>query len=682
MSDKLKGLAQLSSDSNNSRKQILLVSMPFGPLFYPSIGLSLLKASLTHQNGVSTNILYFTIKFAELINTSLYLRIANGYPATFDLVGEWVFSNSLFGSSTCNVEDYIRDVLYGQSQKDRKEFLGSELVLLENFVQDVLEMRSRVENFLEQCLQEVLSYQPKIVAFTSIFQQQVSALSLAKRIKEKSPDTFILLGGANCEGIMGVEVVSQFDFVDAVISGEGDIVFPQLVQRVLARESVSNLVGVYTRVNAEVMRKTLPHPPNATSVVDMNALPFPDYDDFFEQLSQSSLKSEKTQCRLLFETSRGCWWGQKHHCVFCGLNGSTMNFRSKSSKRAIDELSYLTSKYSGHSVSVADNILDMTYFKNFIPELVQRKLNLELFYEVKSNLRKEQVYLLSEAGITSIQPGIESLSSKVLEMMRKGVKKLQNIQLLKWCKELGVKPYWNMLWGFPGEDPQEYTSMTNLVPCLVHLQPPCSASSIRLDRFSPNFDDPESFGFTNVQPYPSYSYIYPLSSETVFNLAYYFTFEYNVAQNVESYSKALLEQIRIWREAYAESDLFSVDKEEYLLIWDLRQGFDKHLRVLTDFQKELYVACDQICTTRQLKNLVDSCFAQQISELDIEKILDNFVNDGLMVKDDNSYLSLAIPLGNYSPGAKILKKFQSIIEELGDVCEDKVVVTLNSGDHL
>ena len=53
--------------------------------------------------------------------------------------------------------------------------------------------------------------------------------------------------------------------------------------------------------------------------------------------------STRTGCRALeaerfFETSRGCWWGERMHCTFCGLNGATMSYRSKSPRRAVDEL--------------------------------------------------------------------------------------------------------------------------------------------------------------------------------------------------------------------------------------------------------------------------------------------------------------------------------------------------------
>ena len=48
-------------------------------------------------------------------------------------------------------------------------------------------------------------------------------------------------------------------------------------------------------------------------------------------------------------------------------------------------------------------------------------------------------------GMTSIQPGIESLSTRVLQVMQKGVSAAQNIQLLRWCGEVGINVAWNLL---------------------------------------------------------------------------------------------------------------------------------------------------------------------------------------------------------------------------------------------
>ncbi|MBD2775612.1 RiPP maturation radical SAM C-methyltransferase [Iningainema tapete] len=644
-----------------NKTEVLLISMPFGPLFLPSIGLGLLKAGLTSRS-IHAKILYLTLKFASLIGISLYEQISKGRPAIYDLLGEWLFSGALFDST--NVEGYINDVLRGREPAHLEAHKDWAKPIAEDFIQEVLAIRDKVEGFLDECVEEVVAYQPKIIAFTSVFQQHSAANSLAKRIKQRVPETFIILGGANCEGIMGAEVIRQFPFVDATISGEGDIVFPELVERILAQKSISDLQGVFTHDNIEYLSQKGKYA-NAPSVSNMDTLPFPDYDDFFAQLESSNLVDETHKPQLLFETSRGCWWGERNHCTFCGLNGDNIAYRSKSAGRAMEELLYLTEKYPNCSVEVVDNILDLKYFKEFIPKLAAHQLDVGLFYEVKANLRKEQIRSLRDAKIDGIQPGIESLSSRVLELMRKGIKGIQNIQLLKWCKELGVRPSWNMLWGFPGEPPDEYARMAELIPLITHLQPPDATFPIRIDRFSPYFDKPAHYGFANIKPYPSYQYIYPLKEEVVANLAYYFTFEYIEPQNVAAYTQPVAQQIALWQKVHKTSDLLSVDKGKYLLLIDLRPIAQQPQVILTGIERLLYIACDRIHTTSQLQHLLKQDLNQELSSPEIEEILQRLVNQGLMIKEDHLYLNLAIPLGgDYSPSQQVLEKFMSISRKL------------------
>jgi hypothetical protein len=66
------------------------------------------------------------------------------------------------------------------------------------------------------------------------------------------------------------------------------------------------------------------------------------------------------------------------------------------------------------------------------------------------------------AGVTWVQPGIESLHSGVLKLMDKGV------QLLKWSRELGRRLSWSILWGFPGKKDDWYTDMAGWLPALEH----------------------------------------------------------------------------------------------------------------------------------------------------------------------------------------------------------------------
>jgi ribosomal peptide maturation radical SAM protein 1 len=622
------------------KADVVFVNMPFGPLL-PAIGLGLLKASLAPLS-ISSKVCYFTLRFAKQIGFSLYSEATTGEKASIcDLLGEWIFAGALFDSTPADVENFIEDVLRGRSPIHKKIYPYTKPVP-EAFIQNILHARSLVEEFLNECLDEVLCYQPRLVAFTSTFHQHVAALALAKRLKAKAPEVFIEFGGANCQDIMGIETLRQFPFIDAVMSGEGDQIFPEFARRVLEKKPVLDLPGVHTHENIDLTSDQLNL--NAPILHNIDALPFPDYDDYFSEWETLPPHlTENYQPRLLFETSRGCWWGERQHCTFCGLNGMEMAYRSKSANRALDELVYLTNRYPGHPLTVVDNILDMKYFKDLIPEIAARKLNLELFYEVKANLKKEQLYLLREAGITMIQPGIESFDNRVLKLMRKGVTGLQNIQLLKWCKELGLNPFWNLLWGFPGEMPEDYTRMAQIIPLLTHLKPPEAGETIRLNRFSPHFDHSEQFGFEEVVPYPAYHYVYPLAAEAVANLAYFFTFKYRQARDVESYTEPVKEQLNAWKAAHKTSALFSVDKVTNLQIWDLRPIAQQLLVTLTEPQRTLYIACDGIRTLNSLQQVVKEQLDRELSPLEVEEILQPIVEGGLMLREENSFLSLAVP---------------------------------------
>lgn len=673
----MSGATAQNLNAQSTTADLLLVSMPFGPqVLQPSLGLGLLHAAAKGL-GVSSKVLYFTLKFAEKIGMRRYADVAYSEPTVHGFAGEWIFSSVLFDSAPQDVDGYVNDVLLGKSAAFR-EARDNVKPAPEEVIQAILDIRSHARGFVEECLQSVLTHRPRVVGFTSTFQQQIAALSLARRLKEEAPDVTIVFGGANCEGVMGGEIIRQFPFVDAVVSGEGDIVFPQLLQRALARQSYDDIVGVNTRANVSFSKLNGLRFTTAPMVHDMDSLPYPDFDDFFEQFEAANLGLDKqrNRPRIMFESSRGCWWGEKSHCTFCGLNGSTMNFRSKSERRAMDELLTLHERFPGSAVSVTDNILDMHYFRNFVPELAARKIGVELFYEVKANLRKEQVKQLRDAGIVDIQPGIENFSDHVLGLMRKGVKGLQNIQLLKWCKEYSVRPHWNMLWGFPGEFEEDYTQVTQLMPRLHHLPPAGGGGIIRLDRFSPNFNNAESIGFVDIAPYPAYAYIYPFPPEVVANLAYFFTFRYKDGRNIQSYIAPIRKGMTVWRDAYETSDLFFVDKGEQLLIWDLRPDAATPLTVIGGALRQAYLACDAICSVKKLQELLAQELGRKLSEAEIGDLLAPLVERGLVIADRSNYLALAIPLGEYSPPPKVLERFQDLLKNLGDTSASTVSIPL------
>ena len=139
----------------------------------------------------------------------------------------------------------------------------------------------------------------------------------------------------------------------------------------------------------------------------LDELPTPDYTEYFERAGALKLLPEDPEepVFLPFESSRGCWWGQKHQCTFCGLNGMGITYRAKSAQRMMAELDELSKFYPTTVMEAVDNILDMSYFTTVFQKLSEAEPGYKIFYEVKANLSKEQLKLLQKGGIIFIQPG-------------------------------------------------------------------------------------------------------------------------------------------------------------------------------------------------------------------------------------------------------------------------------------
>jgi ribosomal peptide maturation radical SAM protein 1 len=318
---------------------------------------------------------------------------------------------------------------------------------------------------------------------------------------------------------------------------------------------------------------------------------------------------------------------------------------------------------------MVDNILDLKYFKTLLPALAERRLNVSLFYETKSNLKKEQVRLLRDAGVTTIQPGIESFSDEVLKLMKKGVTGLQNIQPLKWCKEFGVEPLWNFLLGFPRESPDEYQRMADLARRVCHLPRPLGVSAIRLDRFSPNFKESDLLGFTNVRPLAFYEFLYDVPEDARRNLAYYFAYDYQQTQEVERYSEPLVRAVRAWSTTWRHAELLSVDVDHQLLVFDTRPRARAPLSVLTGADRDLYLRCDAIAEAGEWPG---SSAAR----------LGAMVERGLMLNEGTKYLSLAVPLGEYRPSLRATTRLRALFARLGTADRRGITIELDRPEHL
>jgi ribosomal peptide maturation radical SAM protein 1 len=375
----------------------------------------------------------------------------------------------------------------------------------------------------------------------------------------------------------------------------------------------------------------------------MNTIPVPDFDDYFATLNRLGRRKVLGHPeRLVFETSRGCWWGQKHHCTFCGLNGLTMKYRSKAADRVFDELDELARKYQLNTADTTDNILDMGYLTTLCQRLREAAWDPSLFFEVKANLTRSQLRLLSQAGIERIQPGIESLSTHVLSLMRKGTTKLINIELLKWARFYGMEVGWNIITGFPGESDQDYEDQIKLVPALYHLPPPLGTGPLWLERFSPYYKD--DFPIRDVRPQEAYQFIYPIPGIDLNRVAYFFEYR---ADGIASASacRRLAEAVDVWRARWADGapPVLSYRRGPgWLSIKDARNREQRRITV-SGWKADVYQYCED--KARSLARIMDFLGAASAAPRgdELDAFLRSCLETQIMVSENDRYLSLALP---------------------------------------
>ena len=252
--------------------------------------------------------------------------------------------------------------------------------------------------------------------------------------------------------------------------------------------------------------------------------------------------------------------------------------------------------------------------------------------------------VLEKARVKAVQPGIESLASTTLKLMKKGTTSFQNLLLLKNCLLYDIYPSWNLLVGFPGEEEPVYKKYLKDLPLLTHLPPPTGSFPVRFDRYSPYFMKANEYGL-DLHPVDYYELSYPMSAESLANLAYYFE-DRNLGARYMSVMIKWIDQIRVkvnhWiTRWHAVDQLLPAKlyfKENSNVVYDSRSG-----RVVEhDVQAAGRLVLDAISSKPgRIGTIVEAL--ENTTEVEAEGIVSSLQSRGLVFEEEGRYLSLVLP---------------------------------------
>ncbi|MER5771865.1 RiPP maturation radical SAM C-methyltransferase [Streptomyces sp. NPDC001985] len=546
--------------------RVVLVDMPWSSIDTPSLALGILRRRVLDVfPDADVTVVHANLEYADWLvaRTGLsaeeYDFCANSY---FSGLSEWIFSAALNDRPRWRMREFT-------ARLDGK--------VADGVLARTRELHELAPLFVRETAARIVALEPDVVGFTTMFAQNAATLAAARAVKELAPGVTTVFGGANCDGPQGAALHRNFPQVDAVVRGEGEAAFPRLLAALAGGRDERALAGIAGLCWRTSDGTCVANPMNAAPLPP-GALVAPDFGDYFERHARSTAGSW-AEPRLVMEGSRGCWWGEKHHCTFCGLNGSFMEFRSKEADRFVDELLALVERHRILQIWITDNILDMAYLGSVAPRLAESGHDLRIGYEIKSNLRRDQLATLHAAGVSHVQPGIENLSSRVLRLMDKGVTGCLNVRMLRDAETVGTKVSWNYLYGFPGESDADYDAVIGQFPALHHLTPPAGATRLKVERFSPYFDRPE-LGFGIPRPAAHYRYVYDLPEAELADLVY--IFDSPRRGITPSCVDRLRRAVDAWADGYVRSRLTHCDLGEHIVLVDTRPGFDWRVLDLTD----------------------------------------------------------------------------------------------------
>jgi ribosomal peptide maturation radical SAM protein 1 len=503
---------------NENHKVIILVP-PFADPASPVLGASLLLSECLKEN-IKCQVLYTNLIFTAMVGYDIYKKIS--YSNRF-LIGDALFAPYAFN---INKNDLV-NVLF--TSKDLVNVFGCKTEELS--LEEYLKCDRLIPDFLDLVVNIVCNEKPAILGISSVFEQNSSSVAIAKYIKKSIDRAILVVGGSNVSHPMGKALLEIAPMIDYCFSGEADVEFPLFCKKYFEDETLP--------------RSRIIH---CSKIDNLELAEIPNYDDYFQQvieLQHKGLVPDDWPRFIPFESSRGCWWGAKSPCAFCGLNTTHLTYRQKTNQRILKELNYLKSKYGINYFNAVDNIMPKDSNKLII-DLANLGENYKIYYSTRSDIKPALLDNFVKGGVVVLQVGVESLSSNILRKMGKGVTALQNLKLLREARSRQICLAWNFMMGVPGELERDYDKILEILPLIEHFQPPYSWGILRIDRYSPYFDNSIKYGISNIRPFDEYKLIYPPETD-IDELAYHFYGDYESILSINSeLCKKISDKINKW----------------------------------------------------------------------------------------------------------------------------------------
>lgn len=271
--------------------------------------------------------------------------------------------------------------------------------------------------------------------------QLAPALLLAMRLRQQRPDTCIVLGGPTFS-LMGQNQIGRlldsWREVDAVVRFDGEEPLTAIAtRRREGRLTLAGIPGVSARRGPEVEHT------RAGSGPRMNDLPFAEYDP--------ALMARLAGQHVGIQQARGCYWGECAYCDFIELYGQSPPFRTRTPERFVDEMEYQTRAHGVSRFVLITEAIPPAFARKVSELILRRGLRVQWssFCMVDRRFSRELFEVMVRSGCTHLVVGVETMTDRVLALVRKHGHREENFRFVRDAHAAGVKLCINLIPDLP-----------------------------------------------------------------------------------------------------------------------------------------------------------------------------------------------------------------------------------------
>lgn len=315
--------------------------------------------------------------------------------------------------------------------------------------------------------------------------QIIPSFVLAGAIKRKNPNIKIILGGSVPTRWFAEQrdAPNIFEFVDYVITNEGEVPLVSLIDYLEGKISIENVPQlIYLSANNEITYNNLP-----ITNPDMCSFPTP----VFNKKDVRRYLSPVPTLPLL--GCRGCYWRK---CTFCDHSFVYNNsYRAADIDKIVDDVMTYINEYGVNHINFHDEAMTPKGIQNLSELLLQK--GIEIKWSTDARLDKGLTYEVldkaHQAGLSILFFGLESINQRIIDLMNKGTQTDITRQILFDATKAGIGTHCFFICGFPTETIQEYQDTVNFVKENSNIIASHGCSEFSLSRHSPIARDPEKF---------------------------------------------------------------------------------------------------------------------------------------------------------------------------------------------